>query len=148
MLVIRPAELGDYNAIKSIASSNRNDALPVKIPTLETFAKAVKDPQRNTVLVAAEYSLAQGFLIATHRKDKVTILQGMAVLPMRRGHGIGSSMFNILAQKSRELGMKRMNLVVPANSRTNAWFQNRGCEFVTNKGDRGVAHKLYFFGLR
>ena len=148
MLIIRPAQNGDYSAIKSIAASNMSDNQPVKIAKPEIYANAVQDPKSNTVLVAAEYSLTQGFLRATHRKDGVTILQEMAVLPLRRGHGLGTAMFNVLAQKSRELGMKRMNLLVPTTSRSNAWFKHRGCEYVDVKSHQGQAHNLYFFGLK
>lgn len=147
MAIVRPALLGDYDAMKNIAAVSGNDVCAVKIAKAEVYAKALQDPQHNTVLVITDFGATQGFLRATHRRDKVTILQEMAVLPLRRGQGLGCEMFNTLTQRSRELGMKRINFLVPTISRANAWFKHRGCEFI-NVAHRERAYNLYFFGLK
>lgn len=118
---IRPLTMADYDAARAVWDAV--DHLG-PVPRVEVEEKLRRDPE--LFLVAEDAGRIVGTVMGSYDGRRGWLAR-LAVVPDRQGEGIARQLVDAVESRMRELGVRRVNLLVfPDNTPGNAFWEAAG----------------------
>jgi ribosomal protein S18 acetylase RimI-like enzyme len=142
--MIRPADLGDVDALQAIAIAAYEKYLPrigrPPAPMNADYARAVRDRQ---VWAAVQDGELSGFAVLITQPGYLE-LENIAVLPAAQGRGIGALLLNLAEDRARELGLAEIRLYTNQAMTENLGYYARHGYAETHRAEQDGFNRVFF----
>jgi ribosomal protein S18 acetylase RimI-like enzyme len=144
VVMIRPADLGDVDALRAIAVAAYEKYLPrigrPPAPMTADYAQTVRDRQVWAAVCDGEIT---GFAVLITQPGYLE-LENIAVLPAAQGRGIGALLLNLAEDRARELGLAEIRLYTNQAMTENLGYYARHGYAETHRAEQDGFNRVFF----
>jgi ribosomal protein S18 acetylase RimI-like enzyme len=143
VVMIRPADLGDVDALRAIAVAAYEKYLPrigrPPAPMTADYAQTVRDRQVWAAVCDGEIT---GFAVLITQPGYLE-LENIAVLPAAQGRGIGALLLNLAEDRARELGLAEIRLYTNQAMTENLGYYARHGYAETHRAEQDGFNRVF-----
>jgi ribosomal protein S18 acetylase RimI-like enzyme len=144
VVMIRPADLGDVDALRAIAVAAYEKYLPrigrPPAPMTADYSQAVRNRQVWAAVWDGEIS---GFAVLITQPGYLE-LENIAVLPAAQGRGIGALLLSLTEDRARELGLGEIRLYTNEAMTENLGYYTRHGYAETHRAEQDGFNRVFF----